>query len=340
MAVIIGDISDMSDKYPTGCLPLTTAQLKAQARKIESAVSFPQYLWKNEAEMPILKWDELFERWLDSRIELAEKYRKKNLCLLPWEIYKSLPVSDRKSEVYAWNQGSLPSCSMHAAVHAYQTSLLTAIALGSPLSYKAFNPIYPFYIAKGGSLAGGLDIFTTAEQSNEGGFYPVSAVGGDNLHVDRRKISEYSETAKKFQSGIVFIEGDYEKKIVKACRALCSVCFGSGRFFTSARTDENGIKIMSGISYGGHAQCFTGYRRIGEEEYIFNQNSWGDTYGQSDEDEPASGAWLGAGERAVFWRDIENYGQPFIVFVEGELRRDAALYNEFALPKYPENWIA
>ena len=226
------------------------------------------------------------------------------------------------------------------AVHAFQTSLLTAIALGSPLEYEAFNPIYPFYLARGGNVAGGLDIFTTAEWANEKGFYPVSLVGSDNLHVDSGKTKEYADDALRYQSGIVYIEGDYETKIVKACRALCSVCFGSGRYFTDSRTDSNGIKVMAHVGYGGHAQCFTGWREVDGEEYIFNQNSWGDAYGQSAEGEPGSGSWLGEEERSVYWRDLDNYGHPYLVFVEGDLRREGALYNDFALPNYPAEWIA
>lgn len=325
--------------YATGCLPLTPKQERELSARIQSAVSLPEYLWQDQIDMPVIRWDDAFDRWLDRRIALADKYRERNLCLLPWEIYKALPVSARKSNVYAWNQGSIPSCSMHAAVHAFQASLLVTMALGSPLAYEAYNPIYPFYIARGGNLGGGLDIFTTAEQANQGGFYPVSLVGNDNLHVDRSNITKYSEDAKKFQSGIVFIEGDYENKIVKACRALCSVCFGSGRYFQNARNDSNGVKVMSGIGYGGHAQCFTGWREIDGEEYIFNQNSWGDVYGQSKEDEPASGAWLGAEERAVYWRDIDNYGHPYLVFVEGELRGESSLVNDIEIPGFPNEWI-
>ena len=225
------------------------------------------------------------------------------------------------------------------AVHAFQTSLLTAIALGSPLEYEAFNPIYPFYLARDGNVAGGLDIFTTAEWANEKGFYPVSLVGSDNLHVDSGKTKEYADDALRYQSGIVYIEGDYETKIVRACRALCSVCFGSGRYFTDSRTDSIGIKVMAHVGYGGHAQCFTGWREVDGEEYIFNQNSWGDAYGQSAEGEPGSGSWLGAEERSVYWRDIDNYGHPYLVFVEGDLRREGALYNDFELPSYPKEWI-
>lgn len=329
----------MNGKYATGCLPLTPKLERRLAETVQNAVSLPEYLWQDKIDMPVIRWDDAFDKWLDRRITLADKYRKRNLCLLPWEIYKALPVSARKSNVYAWNQGSLPSCSMHAAVHAFQASLLVTMALGSPLAYEAYNPIYPFFIARGGNLGGGLDIFTTAEQANEGGFYPVSLVGSDNLHVDRNNITKYSGDAKKFQSGIVFIEGDYENKIVKACRALCSVCFGSGRYFQNARTDTNGVKVMTGVGYGGHAQCFTGWREVNGEEYIFNQNSWGDVYGQSAEDEPSSGAWLGEEERSVYWRDIDNYGHPYLVFVEGELRGESSLANDFAIPGFPNEWI-
>ena len=329
----------VGNKFSTGCLPLTPRLEKRLAATVQSAVSLPEYLWQHQADMPVIRWDDNFEKWLDRRIELADKYRKRGLCLLPWEIYKALPVSARKSKLYAWNQGSLPSCSMHAAVHAFQASLLTSIALGSPLYYEAFNPIYPFYLARGGNLAGGLDIFTTAEQANKSGFYPVSSVGSDNLRVTREYISKYSSEARKYQSGIVFIEGNYEKNVVKACRALCSVCFGSGRFFESSRNDSNGVKVMSGVGYGGHAQCFTGWRVVDGEEYIYNQNSWGDVYGQSSEDEPASGSWLGAEERAVYWRDIENYGNPYLVFVEGELRGEPSLVNDFEIPGFPNEWI-
>lgn len=329
----------MPTNYATGCLPLTKQQAQLLEAKVAGAVSLPDYLWVNQGEMPVIKWDGHFEKWLDRRIALADKYWEKGYCLLPWEIYGALPESTIKTPVYAWNQGSLPSCSMHAAVHAFQHSLLTAIALGSPLAYEAFNPLYPFYLAKGGSLSGGLDIYTTASWSNENGFYPCSLVGTDNQKISRQHISDYSEDALRYQSGIVFIEGGYEEKVVKACRALCSVCFGSGRFFTGAKTDSNGVKVMQGVSYGGHAQCFTGYRNIDGAEYIFNQNSWGNAYGQSAEGEPASGAWLGQEERAVYWRDIENYGYPFIVFVEGDIRRASALYNDFELPKLPKGWI-
>ena len=327
-------------RYATGCLPLTRDQEKRLEAAVSAAVSLPEYSWQNESDMPVIRWDDAFDRWLDRRIALADKYQKKGLCLLPWEVYKALPASARKTNVYAWNQGSLPSCSMHGAVHAFQSSLLTALALGSPLEYEAFNPIYPFYLARGGNVAGGLDIFTTAEWANEKGFYPVSLVGSDNLHVDSGKTKEYADDALRYQSGIVYIEGDYETKIVKACRALCSVCFGSGRYFTDSRTDSNGIKVMAHVGYGGHAQCFTGWREVDGEEYIFNQNSWGDAYGQSAEGEPGSGSWLGEEERSVYWRDLDNYGHPYLVFVEGDLRREGALYNDFALPNYPAEWIA
>lgn len=320
------------NRFVCGCLPLTPKQHRAQEAAAAGAVSLPDYTWRDHGEMPVIKWDGAFEARLSARIVLASAYEDAGLGLWPWEIFRALPPDARRSDILSWDQGAIPSCSMHAAAHAYQCATLYAIALGAPLYYEAVNPIYPFYGARGGNLAGGLDLWTAADWINKKGFLPASLAGEDNRSVSRENL-ERMDQGKNWQGAIVLIEDDFAERIFRACRALCAVSFGSGRLYTSARTDANGVKVMDGLSYGGHAQAFAGWRRTGGKEYVFNWNSHGNIYGQTGEGEPASGAWVSMEQMRVYCRDMENYGLPYIVFPEGDFRRGASLTNDFDLPK-------
>lgn len=320
-----------------GCLPLSEQQREKQGKALENAVTLPEYAWQDKGEMPIIKWDAEFDKWLERRIKLADKYAEKRLSLYPWDLNKVIPEKSRKSPIFNWNQGSRPSCAMHGAAHAFQSATLIAMGLGSPLYYEALNPIYSFFLARGGNLQGGLDLFTTAEWVNKHGMYPASLVGDDNININN-SFRKYEADAKKWQSGIVFIEDKFEERILKACHALCAINFGAGRLFTASKIDRNGIKVMDQVISGGHAQCMVGYRRVGNEEYVFNINSHGDSYGQSAEGEPKYGAWLGHEQRQVYCKDIGQFGNPYIVFVEGEFDEEPRLYNDFELPSLPDCW--
>ena len=289
--------------------------------------------------MPIIKWDAAFDKWLDRRIELADSYREKGLCLLPWEIFKALPSGRKRSNILNWNQGSRPSCAMHGAVHAYQNATLISMALGSPLYYESLNPIYSFYLARGGNLNGGLDLVTTATWCNKNGMYPSRYVGEDNQNI-KSGYKDFEEEARKWQSGIVFIEDNLEERIIRACHGLCCVNFGAGHLYSTAKIDKNGIKVMDGLIPGGHAQSLVGYRRVGSEEYIWNDNSHGNGYGQTKEGEPKWGAWLDRRRLTNYCSDMLNYGKPYIVFVEGEFDKEVRLYNDFEVPPYPKDWIS
>lgn len=328
----------MSHVSAPGCVPLTAARRKALEKAASGAVPMPDYLWQLQGEMPVIKWDARFEKWLDRRIELAGRYAARGFSLLPWQIFEAVPAAARRGDIFAWDQGNLPSCSMHGAVHAYQCAALTAIALGAPLFYEPLNPIYPFYGARGGNLAGGLDLWAAADWVNRRGLTPAWLVGADNRRVRPEKLP-FLDEAKRWQGAIVLIEDDFARKIVRACRALCAVSFGSGRYFTRARTDRNGIKVMAAPAAGGHAQCFAGWRAAGGTEYVFNLNSHGDIYGRSGEGEPAAGAWVTEEQLGLYARDMEVYGFPYIVFPEGEFRREPALANEFQLPRFPAEFV-
>ena len=138
----------MANRCLNGCIPLSAEGRKLLERAADRAVSMPEYLWERQGEMPVIKWDDRFEKWLDRRIDLARRYAEHGFCLHPWEIYRSVPATVRRADIFAWDQGPLPSCSMQGV--RLPVRLLTAIALGAP-SLQAFNPVYPFYGAGGTS---------------------------------------------------------------------------------------------------------------------------------------------------------------------------------------------
>lgn len=314
--------------YALGLNPMDEKQAELQAIAAASAVSLSEYAWERESDMPVLAWDSAFDRRLETRSELVAEYTSAGYSLLPWDIFGVLPKSEKRSNVFAWNQGSLPSCSMHGAAHAFQSATLIAMALGAPLAYDAVNPIYPFYWARGGNYAGGLTLYETGDWINGNGFLPVSLVGDDNSRVTRDGL-QLKERGERWQAGLIYLEDDLTERILSACRGGCAVCFGSGVFYSGSRTDENGVRVMASRQYGGHAQCFVGYRRESGLEYVFNINSHGNIYGG---DAPF-GAWVSREHLDVYTRDMLNYGNPFIVFPEGEFRRADALTNDFDLPR-------
>lgn len=325
-------------------LPLSREELAAQSRRIaETAVSLPEYSWDAEGEMPVLKWDRAFDRWLDRRITQKAGIESQGYCLLPWVIFENLPARRKKSDILCWNQGSVPSCSFTAAAHATQFATLKEIALGAPLEYHAINPIVAFWLSKGKSLWGGQSLDVLARWLNEEGQYPETAVGPDNLRVPRRW-EEGTPWAKRFQLGVCYIEetqiDEIVEKIFRACAANCDVVFGSMQIYTSARRDRNGIKTPAGSTSGGHAQMFGGFRSVGTTDYVWLQNSHGDIYGTDEEGSPGSGLWCDEESVREVVRTMPQFGCPFIVFPEGPVADAESRFTiDFPTP-FPKNWVS
>ena len=320
-----------------GCSPISPKNRELQKARIAAAASFTQHVWRADGQPGTFAWDTAFEEILDRRTRLADRYRDAGICLFPWQILKSIPAKRKLTERFYWNQGSVPSCSMHGAMHSAQASILVDIAMGAPRRYDALNPIYPFYIARGENLGGGLDLADTANQLNEGGAYAASLVGENNTSAPRDWRS-YRDAAAERQASIVYLEGDLVEKIFRACRAAFHVTFGSGIYYNAAREDGNGIKVLHSTGHGGHAQSLGSWRRCQGKEYVFLTNSWGDTYGSSGEGEPASGGWVDKDALAVLARSMASYGAPFIALYENPDRApEARILEDWTIP-FPEGW--
>ena len=158
-----------------GLNELTSERRKLQTARVEAAEPYRvDYAWAAFDSMPSLKWSGDFDDLLAERSALREKYERAGWSLLPWRLFDALPHDRKKSGVLCWDQGSRPSCSMHGACHAYQAAELIAIALGAPIYFDSVNPIYSFFLGRGGDYAGGLDLLTVAEEINGRGLFPVS----------------------------------------------------------------------------------------------------------------------------------------------------------------------
>ncbi|MGI5831412.1 MAG: hypothetical protein ACOX6D_02605 [Thermoguttaceae bacterium] len=320
-----------------GCLPITKANQIWQAEQIASAVPLTEHVWRQDAEPGTYAWDAVFEEILDRRIRLCESYAEIGFCLFPWQILRHLNARHKLTDRFYWNQGSVPSCSMHGACHSAQASVLVDLAFGAPRVYDALNPIYPFYIARGENLGGGLDLAATANQLNRFGTYAVSDVGADNISAPR-DWREYSDRALRRQAAVIYLEHDLVEKIFRACRAGFHVTFGSVTWFKEGTIDRNGVKTLTGTGYGGHAQSLGSWRKVGGTEYVFLTNSWGDAYGTGDEEEPACGGWLNRDKVAVLAESMPRYGAPFIALYENPVRaKDAKLLGSLTVP-FPENF--
>lgn len=323
-----------------GCLPQNEHSAEVQGRLLDSAVGI-EYDWQHQGNMKIVKWNDQFETWLDERIELYDAYTDKGICLLPWRILACMPPEDKTSDRLYWSQGGIGSCMSHSNTFAFQCSTLIEIALGTPLKYHSLNPIVPFYLSKGGSLRGGQTVSEMSDYTNRNGQYSEEWVGDDNQSVpDNYK--DYEEKAKSFQNGLCYLEKEDPEEIadsiIRACHAGLSWSYGNTHAVSGSKMDENGIKIATLGGRWAHATSFSSYRKVKDTEYIFWQNSHGPIYDQSDEGEPADGAWMPRKTLVRFCQSIAMYGYPYVHFVEGEITNRRQLNAAFVCP-FPSNWI-
>ena len=319
------------------CLPITDAERRAVAAAIAGADSFREYTWSRDGQPPVISWDEAFDRLIEKRTAIISDFRKKGICTFPWQSLLYAPPNRKLADFIYWNQGSLPSCSMTAAAHAMEGATLTEMALGAPVNYDALNPIYAFYIARGGNFFGGLSIYETAETVNKTGLNSVSEVGDDNTSAPRDAYAHAEESAKR-QAAIVYIEGDYTDKVFRAAAAGFHIVFGSYTIYTDAKVDANGVRIGGRTTRGGHAQSFGSWRKVAGDEYVFLTNSHGRIYDGGAEADPENGCWVTRGQVDRIADSFDSFGPPFIVLPENPDQAKPTLLPEYD-PAFPAGWI-
>lgn len=325
--------------FPNGCLPQDDYDLEVFEELQSSSVSFST-LYRS-GDMPIIKWDSDFERYIDSVGEQTKMMMKERTqCIWPWEVLKNLPADRKGGDLLYFSQGSRPSCMGHADDFAYRSSVLSQIALGAPLIYEPTNPYVTWVISKNGSQSGGQSPAPQAKAANLHGHFLTSEVGSNNLAMPSN-YKQHTESAKRHQSGIVFIPGSGKELALNILRCLLAglcVPIGNSTAVSGTFVDENGVEVVILRGSWAHATCFVAVLVIGNQIYIFWVNSHGKIYKRGTFGEPFDGAWMRYDKEFLrFLATSTRYGQPYAVIPETVWTQKNKLGLDVRVP-FPKAW--
>ena len=319
-----------------GCLEQDDEARELENTLKENAIDFSS-LWEKE-EMPVIKFEGAFTDWLNKEASQCDQLRKEGHCTLPWVVLNNLSEDQKRSSRLYWSQGSLGSCMGHADAFAHHSATLSQIGRGVPFVYESFNPVVTWAITKGGSLWGGQTVSEMADGANKLGHYPERLVGENNQRLPDYR--EHQETAKKYQSALSFLPTSSTEELAEAaflcCRAGLAVAYGQSRAVNGAKEDKNGIKVATLGGSWAHATHVTAFRIVNGTEYVFWVNSHGARYGQSEEGEPADGAWMDKKTFQLFMSGSSAYGAPYVVLPEIPWKKDDSLLPPWF--DYPKTW--
>ena len=293
---------------------------------------------QKSVDMPVLKYNDAFKAFRESRIKLIQDTEANGQCLLPWEVLKAMPNDRKKSNRLYWSQGGVGSCMSHSDSFSLHSTLLTNIGLGYPFTYCPYNPIVTFGIIKG-NLIGGLDVASMANGSNRLGHYPEYLVGENNQRMPSN-YKQFTEDARQWQAAVMFLDfkgAQLADEIIQCCRAGFSIAFGNSTAVSGSTMDSNGVKIAIIGGRWAHATHFTAWRRVDGDEYLFWCNSHGARYKSSDEGEPADGCWMTRKQVEQMCSTMSQYGSCYITFPESIWTPNRSLVNDIKVA-FPANW--
>ena len=289
--------------FPDGCLPQDTLDIEAVELLEASAVSFSTLY--AAGDMPVLKWDDAFEQFLERRGSVLEDMLLDGSPLFPWTVWTK---NVHTGNLY-FSQGNTPSCMGHADDFAYRSSLLMSIGLGAPLSWDETDPYQTWLLSKNGIARGGQSVGLMAQFANRSGHVLKGAKRASDRH----------------QSAIVFLsgrDGELADKICRCNRAGLGVVLGNSTAVNGSMLDKNNIQVATFGGQWSHATSFNAWMKRDGQEYVFWTNSHGKRYNKATLGEPGDGAWMRADkELPAFLSTVPKYGQPYACLSEGKMLR-------------------
>ena len=327
--------------FMNGCLPQDDFDLETVQLLESSAVPFSTLY--TAGDMPVLKWDDAFEEFLNHRGDMIEDMMADgSRCVWPWEVLQNMPSDQKGGDTLYYSQGGRPSCMGHGDDFAYRSSVLSTIGLGAPLIYEPTNAYVTWVLSKGGSQSGGQSPGPMAKAANEQGHFLMREVGSNNTSMPSN-YKQYFESAKRHQSGIIFIPGkgtELAERIRRVNRAALGVAIGNSDAVSGSTVDSNGVEIAVIGGRWAHATSFNAWMKYKGQEYVFWTNSHGKKYKRSTFGEPFDGAWMRTDKELVrFVGSATIYGQPYVVIPEAVWTKKTNIAINFNVP-FPNGWRA
>ncbi|MCL2005102.1 MAG: hypothetical protein FWG73_02960 [Planctomycetaceae bacterium] len=283
----------MTHTFLDGCLPEDDFTRETVELLESSAVSFSTLY--TAGDMPVLKWDDAFEQFLERRGNVLEDMLLDGCPLFPWR--------EPRTNLY-FSQGNTPSCMGHADDFAYRSSLLMSIGLGAPLRWDVTDPYQTWLLSKNGNTRGGQSVGVMANFANKYG------------HV----IQGSKRASDQHQSAIVFLSGTgsvLADKIRRCNRAGLGVALGNSTAVNGTMVDRNEVQVAVLGGTWAHATSFNAWFKRNGQEYVFWTNSHGKRYVKATFGEPADGAWMRVdGELVSFLQTAPRYGMPYACLSE------------------------
>lgn len=318
-----------------GCLPVDEFAEKCFDKLAEESVTFSA-AW-DDPTARVIRFGDDFVAWRKSEIEANDTLRESGHSILPWDVARAFGIAF--SSVY-YTQGARPSCMGHADAFAWHSMLLSAIGRGDPLVYEPINAMYTWAISLGGRINTGQSVAEMADAACKVGHFPIKIIGGDNQNYSKSKADAALESAKKYQSSVLFLpqkNADLANEIIQSCRAGLAVSFGNSTAVSGSEIDGNGVKIARIRGTWAHATHFAGYRTVNGDEYIGWINSHGARYKSSDEGEPADMCWMTRSQVEAMCATMARYGAPYIVFAESQIKSNRSILPAKLIP-FAENF--
>ena len=287
--------------FMNGCLPQDSLDRETVELLEASAVSFATLY--SVGDMPVLKWDDAFEQFLDRRGNVLEDMLLDGCPLFPWTVWNK---HVRCGQLY-FSQGNTPSCMGHADDFAYRSGLLTSMGLGAPLCWHETDPYQTWLLSKNGLFRGGQSVGVMAHFANKNGHVLKGSKAASTQH----------------QSALVFLSGNetgLADKIRRCNKAGFGVALGNSTAVNGTTLDKNNIQIATLGGHWAHATSFNAWLKKNGQEYVFWTNSHGKRYTKGTLGEPADGAWMRVDkELLAFLQTVPRFGQPYVCLSEGDI---------------------
>ena len=237
---------------------------------------------------PDISWAS-FEPELRRRKEHFDKLRNNGWCLWWWEIARAhgLPMK----QVLWSNQANQTSCAGLSAAMAWSRKTIYQ-RLTAPVKWELLNPMAMWAITKNYSTHGGQSMAAVKLGAAKYGNYAVTdpGIGEYPGRVSRDLYEKAAPQAQQRQLCSCSMPNTVAA-VKLALDALEIVAIGNQRAWRICRLDRNNILIAVPAGGWAHAWNYDAIRYVHGVPYYHADNSWGEIYNGSKENEPAIGCW-------------------------------------------------